>query len=71
MWSVITWKDIFVWTFLVLVFLQILYPGDGGLFHLRNITIAGYFYYLILSKLLHKLPITWISHAQQDANTQD
>jgi predicted ABC-type exoprotein transport system permease subunit len=25
----------------------------GGLFRLRNVTIVGYFYYLILLKLLH------------------
>jgi hypothetical protein len=27
--------------------------GWGGLFRLRNVTIVGYFYYLILPKLLH------------------
>jgi hypothetical protein len=27
--------------------------GDGGLFRLRNVPIVGYFYYLILLKLLH------------------
>jgi hypothetical protein len=26
---------------------------SGGLFRLRNVTIVGYFYYLILPKLLH------------------
>jgi hypothetical protein len=32
--------------------------GDGSfLFRLRNITIVGYFYYLLLVKLLHVLVI--------------
>jgi hypothetical protein len=28
-------------------------PWGGGLFRLRNVTIVGYFYSLILLKLLH------------------
>jgi hypothetical protein len=27
--------------------------GGGGLFRLRNVTIAGYFYYLLSLKLVH------------------
>jgi hypothetical protein len=38
--------------------IRVLVPGDGGfLFRLRNVTILGYFYYLIIPKLLHVLVV--------------
>jgi hypothetical protein len=35
----------------------------GGLFHLRNVTVMGFFYYLLLLKLLH-VSVVWPSSSR-------